>query len=99
MLNSTGHTIFNKWTLHFCYVLPHIAAAAALITCPVDKYYNFRSIVCLHNKFVGQFLLKAVNDRHVRLFPHHCVLGRHACMAVASYPGSSSSSFGVHGYV
>ena len=38
MLNSTGHTIFNKWTLQTCYVLPHIAVATALITCPVDKY-------------------------------------------------------------
>ena len=38
MLNSTGRTIFNKWMLHACYVLPHIAAATALITCPVDKY-------------------------------------------------------------
>ena len=38
MLNSTGHTIFNKWTLHACYVPLHIAAATTLITCPVDKY-------------------------------------------------------------
>ena len=53
MLNSTGQTIFNKWTLRACYVPPHIAAATALITCPVDKYLLI--IIC------GQLSVYTIN--------------------------------------